>query len=251
MAPPLFPPRTWRALTGALYVFAVAMGNVFGGAEFFMRIIAAGLGLAIPALAKWIWNERTRPKATAGWWLLTPLVLAAAYFFGAAMESSPQMNLEYVLPLSVIVGVCLVHDLSLGPTLMLTSTLLALLLQPVDDWARLPEGHVWIVANSSLFGVVASLLERERLAYRTSPPTPWLWTGVRVGFLGLWTILCVTLREQLQVGGVFSVLGADPRGNEGRFLLLAILIGCVLVAALAFRTRKAKKPEDEAASTNA
>jgi hypothetical protein len=147
-----------------------------------------------------------------------------------------------VLAASLAVGFFLTHDMRLTPSLMFTGCALAVVVVPGLDWnAEAGDQEAWFVAMAMYLALLAAMIERDRLAARDGPPIPWLWNGVRAGIVGVWTVLVLVYRENLEAGRVFAWFGADPTGFEGQFLLVAILVAAVLLAALAFRAGRPRQ----------
>lgn len=246
--------RTGRAVTGILIAFALASAFPAGAAGFVGRAFAAGLGLGIPAVARYLWGERSRPKATPLWLLGGPILLLVLFFLDVLPVFGDMAAGRLVLPLMLLVGVFLMHDLSLTPSLLLTAGVLGTLVQGMIrdevNWSAMDIEEAWLIAFVTLLTIAAALLERERLARRQGQVTAWTWTGVRFGLIAGWTWVALFLRKQLQFGYLFRGFGADPATEEGRIVLLAVIMACLLLAAFVFRARKGKATAAEAAAAS-
>lgn len=224
-----------RVLSG--FVFAIAMAGTRLGwdTESANAIGAVLLGFAVPILVVLLWGERTRPKGNLAWTILTLLVIAA---FIASGNAGFNVLLLRMFPLGLYVGFYLLHDHPLTPTMMLSAVVLSCLFQGDIDWNVDPEGRAWGAAIAVTLACAAALLERERLQGLTGTQTAWTWTAIRLGFVALWSLLMLTFKEELQPAELFAAFGADPRGEEGRWFLVAILLVCLAIVALLFRSRK-------------
>jgi hypothetical protein len=225
--------RVGRVATGALFALAIGFSNLGWSPQFSQRVLGAALGLALAGVLAYVWGERTRPKAGLIWWILGIIVLGLGVVGGTS----------FALPLTLglFVGAFLCHDMRLTPSLMIAAAFAAALWQPGKRWATSPEGDAWGIALAVLLGLVAALVERERLAAKQGAPMPLLWTGLRVGFLTVWTFGILSAKRDLQVGRFFASLGVDPARLEGQLFLLALIIVCLVLAGVIFRTKPAKK----------
>lgn len=220
--------RILRAGTGALFYVSLAVSDLVPDGLFNATFLYALIGLVAPAGLALVWKQRTRPRNDAVWWLLGLLVtvgLAATGYVAVAA--------------ALAVGFALAHDMQMTPSVMIAGGVLAQVLQFDFEWASdATADTAWWVALGSFAAVAAALVERDRLAWRDGQPVALAWTGVRVGFVGLWTVVVVAFREQMQAGRVFAWFGASPTGFEGQVLLLAILLTSLVVAGFLFRQRK-------------
>lgn len=226
--------RMRRAGTAALFGASLVLTNLTLTGALALRAWGATLGLGLAGALTWLWGERTRPKATFLSWAMGLLVLGGGLAGGT----------DFWLPLALglLVGFFLFHDMRLTPTLLLTATVAAALWQSELRGVRHTESEAWWIALSVLVSLIAAVIERDRLARRQGPPMPVAWTGFRVGFLTIWTVGVLAFKENLQFGSVFELIGIDSRGFTGQLTLLAVIVICVVVAGLLFRTRPAKTP---------
>lgn len=224
-----------RVLTG--FVFAVAMAGTRLGwdGNSLTHIGAVILGFGVPIAVVLLWGERTRPKGNLAWTILTLLVITA---FITSSNAGFNVMFLRMFPLGLYVGFYLLHDHPLTPTMMLSAVLLSSVFQGDIDWNVNSEGRAWGAAIAVTLGCAAAMLERERLQALVGTQTPWVWTGIRLAFIGVWTLLMLTFKEELQPAEFFANFGADPRGPEGRWFLVAILLVCLAIVALLFRSRK-------------
>ncbi len=224
--------RVLRAGTGALFYVSLAVSDLVPDNALNTMYLYAFLGLVTPAALAYVWKQRTRPQNTAGWWLVGLLVTVGLVATGFVAVAA-----------ALVVGFALAHDMQMTPSVMIAGGVLAQVLQFDFDWAfEATNDTAWWVATGGFLAVAAATVERDRLAWGDGRPVALAWTGVRVGFVGLWTIVIIAYREQLQAGRVFAWFGASPTGFEGQVLLLAILLTSLVVAGFLFRTRK--KPTD-------
>lgn len=220
--------RTLRVGTGALFYVSLAVSDLVPDDAFNTMYLYAFVALVVPAGLAYVWKQRTRPQNNALWWLLGLLATVGLVATGYVAVAA-----------ALVVGFALAHDMQMTPSVMLAGGVLAQVLQFDFDWAfEADEGTAWWVAIGSFLAVTAAVVERDRLAWRDGRPVALAWTAVRVGFVGLWTVVIVAYREQLQAGRVFAWFGASPTGFEGQVLLLAILLTALVVAGFLFRTRK-------------
>lgn len=225
----------FRVLTGLVFAIAMAGTRLGWDGNSLTAIGAVVLGFSVPILVVLLWGERTRPKGNIAWTILTLLVIAA---FITSSNAGFNVMLLRMFPLGLYVGFYLLHDHPLTPTMMLSAVVLSCLFQGDIDWNVNPEGRAWGGAMAVTLGAAAAILERERLHTLVGTQTPWTWTGIRLGFIALWSLLILTFKEELQPAEIFAQIGADPRGEEGRWFLVAILLVCLAIVALLFRTRK-------------
>lgn len=233
---------------GVFTLFIAAIGwsgttdwvTVSGG--FFVAMLAYGFatGLAL------VWGERTRPKNKLIWWLMA--LALAAWLMSATLDSPVRGGLAELavlhFPLAFAVALASRHDLGTTPTLMIGAV--ALLAARPSRWAFLEPGETpldsdatWI-ALAVLLAIAAATFEHERLMRQRGAGTPGAWTTIRLGFVTLWTIAILALREDIQWGRAFTWLGADLRGQSGQMLLIGILLAALVLAAFAFQPQKDK-----------
>jgi hypothetical protein len=216
-----------------------------GWSLLFMASAAAGLLLAYGIVA--IWGERTRPRFNL-FWLLVLIVLGVPAFASLA-ASTPEEGLIRYAPIAIFIGLFVAHNHVLGPTLLIAGPIFLALFPIGFEWQDATDQHAWFIAFASLFGILAGTLERDRLHARTSPPIPWLWTVVRGGLVTVWTILVMFFKEELQVGRLFAGFGLDPRGEIGRWALLALFLGALVAASFLFRGKKTEPTKEAPATT--
>lgn len=225
-----------RLLSGAGYVVALASTGLAFDTSSLKLLGAALFGFGVPLLFATLWGDRTRPKASVPWFLFT-LLAAAGFVVGG--EGSGESLLLRAATLAAFGGFFLLNDHPLTPSIILTSIVLSgVVLRGDIEWENEGEGRAWFLAISVLLGLLVALLERERLQALDGVPTPWPWTVVRASFVTIWTLLVLLFQRQLQVGQLFARIGADPRGEEGRWFLFAIILVCLALAAVLFRRRR-------------
>lgn len=198
----------------------------------------------LPALGlKRLWGPRTKPKATVGWGLVWLLALGVGFGglgLGIAGLGLPVTGLVFMIALFSL------HDKGSTPSLLLGSVVApGLLFMPEFfgdiQLSRASQTEAWYAAWAVLLGVVAAVLERERLARAVGRPTGWSWTGVRLAFVVLWTFLIVGARGELNVAGLFSGFGVDPATQGGQIFLFGVLLASAVVAVMVFSTKKPKE----------
>lgn len=231
--------RLLRAGTGLAFALSAGLSQLALDTRAASAFMGAVLGLGLTIGLERLWGDRTQPKNNAAWLLIIALVLALLAVGLFAAGASPFVFRG--LPAGILVGLFLAHDLTLAPTMMLTTSVLLAIFQPQLKWPEQGEDAAWWVAFTVLFGLIAATLERERLRARDGPMTPALWTTIRLGFAALFTIFVLAIRESLHVIDLFVAVGADPRGTVGRWFLLALFLAGVVVAAFLFRNRPAKE----------
>ena len=226
-------------LSGTLFAAALATTRLsFDGRTttyFFMALLGQGVAAGLVFL----WGDRTRPRANLGWFLV---VLGLGAAVGATTETTLDPAYFRILPLGILVGFFLLHDLTSTPSLMLGSVVFSALFHPEIEWHLEGDGRAWWIAISVLLGVTASTLERERLQARTAHVTPWSWTIIRLALVVLFTFAILNFKEQIQIGRLFEMFGADPRGEAGRWALLSILLAALVGATFLLRGKKAAQP---------
>jgi hypothetical protein len=226
--------RVQRIATGALFAAGLALSELSWRPALAQRLFAAGLGLGTAALLAWVWGERTRPKNSLLWYVAGVAAVGLGALGGGGFA--------FPYALGLLVGLFLVHDMRLTPSLMLAAGLGAALWQPTKRWPSATESDAWWVALTMLFTLAAAVVERDRLARRQGPPVPPAWTAIRLGFLTIWTVGVVSAKKELQVGRLFAYFGADPTGMGGKILLLGIVVACLVAAGLLFRTKAPRQP---------
>lgn len=234
----------WRFLSGVALTFGFGASRLTwdGWSLVFMAAGAAGLLLAFGIVA--LWGERTRPRFNL-FWLLAVIVLGIPIFASLAAQTPEDAVIRYV-PLALLVGLFIAHSHVLGPTLLIGSPIFLALFPPglYPNWEDATDGHAWFIAFAGLFGLIAGTIERDRLHAENSPPIPWLWTVIRLGIVTIWTILIMMFKEELQVGRLFAGFGLDPRGEIGRWALLALFLIALITATFLFRGKKTPAPPD-------
>lgn len=208
---------------------------------FFMLGGAFGLLIAYGIVA--VWGERTRPRFNL-FWLLTILVLGIPIFASLA-ALTPQSAFVRYIPLAILVGLFVAHGHVLGPTLLIGAPIFLAVFPPGLEWQDATDGHAWFIAFAGLFGIMAATIERDRLHAENSPPIPWLWSIIRLGLVTIWTILVMMFKEEVQVGRLFAGFGLDPRGELGRWALLALFVLALITASFLFRGKKATPPPQD------
>lgn len=231
-----------RILSGAALTLGFGASRLAwdGWSLLFMVSAIGGLLLAFGIVA--VWGERTRPRFNL-FWLLTLLVLGIPIFASLAAQTPSDAIIRYV-PLAILVGLFVAHSHAFGPTLLIGAPILLAVFPPGLEWQDATDGHAWFIAFASLFGLVAGTIERDRLHAENSPPIPLLWTVIRLGTVTIWTILIMMFKEEIQIGRLFAGFGLDPRGEVGRWALLALFLLAVIAAAFLFRGKKAAPPQE-------
>jgi hypothetical protein len=225
-----------RLLSAGGFAVAIASTRLTLDTETLKMLGVALIGLGVPFLLVSLWGERTRPKFSLVWTIFTFLI--AAGFVVGGQEGGSTLLLR-AASLAIFVGFFLLNDHPLTPSIMVSAIVLAgVVLRGDIEWEREGEGRAWFLAISVLLGVLSALLERERLQSLNGVPTPWPWTVIRASFIAIWTMVILLFQEQLQVGQLFASVGLDPRLDEGRWSLFAIILICLALAAVLFRTRK-------------
>jgi len=236
-----------RLLSGAALTLGFGASRLAwdGWSLFFMLSCAGGLGVAYGIVA--IWGERTRPRFNL-FWLLTLLVLGIPIFASIAAQTPEDAIVRYV-PLAILVGLFVAHSHVLGPTLLIGAPIFLAVFPPGLEWQDATDGHAWFIAFAGLFGIIAATIERDRLHAENSPPIPWLWSVIRLGLVTMWTILVMMFKEEVQVGRLFASFGLDPRGELGRWALLALFVLALITATFLFRGKKPTPPPQDAPPT--
>lgn len=235
--------RDWplRAAVAFAYSAGLALSTLRGGVESLGFMPFALLGW----LAAWglfrLWGPRTKPKPSAGWGLvwLVAVGLGLALLAGTGIPYWPAASLGFM------VGLFSLHDKGSTPSLLLGTIVMPGLLFGPElmgvEISRANQTHAWYAAWAVLLGVVAAVVERERLARAVGRPTAWSWTGVRLAFVGLWTFLIVGARGELNVAGLFSGFGIDPATQGGQIFLFGVLLAGAVVAVMVFSSKKPKE----------
>jgi hypothetical protein len=230
-----------RLLTAAAFTLGFGSSRLGwdGWSALYMLSAIGGLLLAFGIVA--IWGERTRPRFNL-FWLLTLIVLGVPVFASLPAQQPADAIVRYV-PLAILVGLFIAHSHVLGPTLLIGAPIF-LAVVPPGGWEEATDADAWFIAFSALFGLIAGTIERDRLHAENSPPIPLLWTTIRLGLVSAWTILIMMFKEEIQIGRLFAGFGLDPRGEIGRWALLALFLLSVIGASFLFRGKKATPPAE-------
>lgn len=206
-----------EALVGGIFAYALAIGLVR------------------------LWGDRTRPKPSAGW-ALVYLLWGVGLFLVSFPEGITFRAFFLAFLLVLVAAFHGRHDSGFTPTMLLIASVWAALFTSGKLFAgqgdSFGEGDAIWIASSVVFGIVAATLEHERLARRQGAGTPTAWTVFRLAFVAVWTIVVVSLREDIQWGRLFVLLGADLSGQAGQILLVGVLLAAFALAAFALRPSK-------------
>jgi hypothetical protein len=232
---------------------------VFG--VFFLGLVAAGLGTreamleaayggvigyGLAALLVLVWGERTRPKATGIWALLIIAWVGCVGIVSFAVGVGLQGFFLAAL-LMLASAVLARHESGLAPSFLLGGAVWASLYLSGRLFAtqtglgRLTDSDGMWIATATVLGILAATLEHERLVRRNASGTPAAWTVLRFAFIAVWTIVVLSLREDVQWGRLFVLFGADLSGQAGQFLLMGLIAAAVALAAFAFRPAKGRE----------
>ncbi len=217
---------------GGLGSVALALQALVGG------ILAYGLTIGLVRL----WGERTRPKFSAGWVILS-LLWGVALLLVTFPEDIAWRPFYLAVLLVLAAALHARHDSGLAPTLILTASVWATvfstgLLFATQGVREFEDADAAWIAFGVVIGLVAATLEHERLARRRGAGTPVPWTVFRLAFVSVWTIVVVSLREDVQWGRLFVLLGADLSGQAGQMLLVGVLLAAFALAAFALKPSK-------------
>lgn len=242
---PIDEARPWyvsEARRFALFmVFIIALGAAGLGmfASSSIALLSGLAGYILVTLLHVLWGERTRPQNAPMWWLLGALVAIPLVMGTFAVVPSPEWLV--VPPIAVAVALFFRHDQNLTPTLMLGGVVWSALFMHGRIYAvpaDLGESEAIWIAFAVLIGVIAATIEHDRLQRRKDAGTPPSWTVLRLAFVAVWTLVVFTLREDVQWGRIFVLLGADLSGRAGQMLLIGIIVVAIVAAAFAFQKRK-------------
>jgi hypothetical protein len=254
MSTPVLVDEPWQVretrlgiIFGVLLLALLASG--LGISVYIVEAILGGmLGYGLAALLVLVWGERTRPKLSPGW-VLVVVVWAVLLTITTVAADLPYRSLAMAALLVLATGILARHESGLTPSLLLASGVWAVLfltgrIFETQTWGGVPQRLVdgdgpWIAAGV-IFAIAAATLEHERLVRRVGAGTPTVWTVFRLAFVSVWTILVLSLREDVQWGRLFVVFGADLRGQAGQMLLIGIIAAAIALAAYAFRPAKKK-----------
>lgn len=231
-----------RLLSGAALVLGFGASRLTWDGWSFAFMASAIVGLLVAYGIVALWGERTRPRFNLVWLLL--IIALGIPIFGSLPAQTPDDATIRYLPLALLVGLFVAHNHVLGPTLLMGAPIFLAVFPPGLEWQDATDGHAWFIAFAGLFGLFAGTLERDRLHAENSPPIPWSWTTVRLGLVTIWTILVMMFKEEVQVGRMFASLGLDPRGELGRWALLALFLLALIAASFLFRGRKLPTGDD-------
>lgn len=232
---------------GIVFVFVLALaagalGNVVGMVQ---AALGGLLGYGLAVGLELLWGERTRPKNQPLWWLLILafLVILAFTSWADGPRSEERIGLTAGL-LALGIGLSFRHDQGLTPSLFLAGAVWIAVLQggrmnpDFGGASRMGEAEAVWIALTVLLGIIAATLEHERLLRRTGAGTPVPWTVIRFGFLSVWTLVILSLREDVQWGRLFVLLGANLQGQDGQMFLIGVIVIAIVIAAFAFRPGK-------------
>lgn len=233
------------ALVFGVFLVGLAAGSLGRAGDLLEAVAGAVLAYLVTAALVYLWGERTRPKVTVGWMLL---IIAWLIVLMIMMVSFPMEWTSFWLAVLTVLPPALLarHENGIGPTVIIALGVVFALVSTgslVTDSieGRLGDDDAMWVATAAVFAVAAGTIEHERLARRTGPGTPVYWTAFRLAFVTVWTIVILSLREQVQWGRLFLIFGADLTGQAGQILLIGLIVVAVAVAAYAFRPNKGRQ----------
>jgi hypothetical protein len=221
--------RLRRGLVGVLFALGLSLSSNISSIATEDRVGNSVYGLILAAIIASVWGARTRPKANVPWVLIGIVGVVGLIVIG-----------QTVLAMSLLVGIFLVHDMQLTPSLILTAGTIAALWQPGLEWFATGEETAWWIAWTLVFTTAAAIVERDRLSTKAGRSTHPAWTAFRAAFVGLWTITILSFREDIELGQLFASFGVDISEFSGQMLLVAILLGALVAAIFLFRNRKPK-----------
>lgn len=233
---------SWERLDWAVvvtFVVGLAMSGLGSGGQMLGRSVGGILGVLLAWGLVMLWGRRTLPKNRIAWWVVGGALLLWLFLSGLGMLPEELVGPYALGPLVVFVFLFVLHDHHLAPSILLGGVVLAVLVQPGLEWSEAGESEAAWIALATLAGVFAAVLKRERMARSYAVATPGLWTALRLFFVVAWTIVILSLREEVQWAQLFAWLGLDASGPEGQVALVAVILVALVVAAFALKPRRA------------
>lgn len=229
-------PLDWAVV--ATFVVGLGMSGLGHVGQYSGRLVGAILGILLAWGLVALWGRRMLPKNRIVWWIVGGLLLLWLFFMGAGNNAQAVWVPVVWTPMVVFVFLFVLHDHHLAPSLLLAALVLAALVQPGLEWSEAGEGEAAWLALTALAAVFAAVLKREGMARSYAVATPGLWTALRLFFVVAWTIVILSLREEVQWAQLFAWLGLDASGPEGQVALVAVILVALVVAAFALKPRR-------------
>lgn len=220
--------RLWTMLWFTIALGFTGFGNI---TELAYMPAMAWLGVAVAMGMYALWRDRTRPRSS-GFWILMAILFSAAMI----MPIRPFTGAVAALPVALL----WLHDSPATPSAMVTWGMFAVLFQDLEVWNIADADTAFYVVLAMILILGAAQAERERLAVRRYAPTSRMWMFARLGAILVWSLTIVAGREAIQAISLFTYLGFDLTGQEGKITILFLLLGSLAAAALLFRRRPHK-----------
>ncbi len=239
---------SWEPLDWAVavtFVVGLAMSGLGSGGQMLGRSAGGVLGVLLAWGLVALWGGRTLPKNRLAWWIMGAALLVWLFLSGLGVIPEELVGLMALGPLAVFVFLFVLHDHHLAPSVLLGGLVLAMLIQPGLDWSEAGESEGAWFALGSLAGVFAAVLKRERMARTYAVATSPLWTTFRLFFVGAWTIVILSLREEVQWAQLFAWFGLDASNTGGQVALVAVILVALVVAAFALKPRRVPEQQDQ------
>lgn len=220
------------------FVGGMVMSGLGSIEQMWGRSLGAGIGVLVALGLVKLWAGRTLPKNRISWWLMGGALLVWLILAGLGVLPEELVGPYALGPLALFVFFFVFHDHHLAPSMLLGALVLAVLIQPGLEWAQAGEPEAAWIAFATLAGVFAAVLKREQMARRYAVATPGLWMVFRLFFVGAWTIIIMSLREEVQWARLFAWLGLDAGSPGGQVALVALILVSLVVAAFALKPRR-------------